>query len=132
MKPSETKTCYVVAPFMVILRISNTLTLIVIVTAFLGGMSSAWSQTRQLSASSYVERGNDWYKKGEFKRAMADLDIALTFDSRFAPAYVLRGLIRQRMGDADGALDDFSRAIESQPRLFEAYHNRAAVHILKK
>jgi hypothetical protein len=50
------------------------------------------------AASSYVERSRDWYKKGELK-AMADLDIALTFDARCAEAYVLRGLVKPDRGD---------------------------------
>src|SRR4026208_999999 len=106
----------------VIRRVTNILAL-AMAAALLGQLSTGQAQTPQLSAGSYVERSNDWYKKGEFERAMADLDIALIFDSRFAPASLLRGLIRQRMGDPDGALDDFSRAIESQPLLAEAYHN---------
>ncbi len=116
----------------VIVRVMNILPFNMVVTDFIGSGSIGSAQTPQLSAASYVERSNDWYKKGEFGRAMADLDIALSFDSRFAPAHVLRGLIRQRMGDSQGALEEFSRAIESQPRMVEAYHNRASVHLLSR
>ena len=95
--------------------------------------STGQAQTPQsLSAASYVERSNDWYKKGELDRALADLDIALTFDPRCAPAYQLRGLIKQSRGDSDGALEEFGRAIEFQPRLAEAYCNRAQVHLVKR
>ena len=47
---------------------------------------------QSLSAASYVERGHDWYEKGELDRAMADFNIALTFDAQCANAYLFRGL----------------------------------------
>jgi tetratricopeptide (TPR) repeat protein len=69
------------------------------------------AQTPQaLSAASYVARGVDLYKKGELDRAMADLNIALTFDARCDQAYVLRGLVKKDRGDLSGALGDFERA----------------------
>jgi hypothetical protein len=73
------------------------------------------AQTPQaLSAASYVARGVDLYKKGELDRAMADLNIALTFDARCDQAYVLRGLVKKDRGDLSGALGDFERADGNQ------------------
>jgi Tfp pilus assembly protein PilF len=47
------------------------------------------------SATSDVERGNDWLAKGEVARAIADYDLALSFDPRLAQAYYHRGFARQ-------------------------------------
>jgi tetratricopeptide (TPR) repeat protein len=41
-----------------------------------------------------------------------------------AQAYENRGLVKQRKGDLDGAIADFSHAIELDPRLADAYQNR--------
>ena len=98
-------------------RASTTLTLCVAMMAFFVTVSTGQAQRPQsLSAASYVARGHDWYKKGELDRAMADLNIALTFDARCADAYLLRGLVKHDRGDLDGALGDFDRAIELDPK----------------
>jgi tetratricopeptide (TPR) repeat protein len=39
-------------------------------------------------------------------------------------AYENPGLAKQRKGDLDGAIADFSQAIELDPRLADAYQNR--------
>ena len=44
---------------------------------------------------------------------------------------MLRGLVKKDRGDLDGALGDLEKAIEIQPRLAEAYNNRAGVHYVK-
>src|ERR1051326_2274054 len=47
----------------------------------------AQTQSRATSAASYLDRGNDSYKKGDVERAMADYDLAIATDPRLAAAY---------------------------------------------
>ena len=54
---------------------------------------------RAVSASSYLERGNEWQRKGELDRAIADFNIAIAFDPNFAGAYLNRGLAYQSKGN---------------------------------
>jgi hypothetical protein len=94
---------------------SKTLTFWVVAIVFFVSAVVGQAQTPQaLSAASYVARGVDLYKKGELDRAMADLNIALTFDARCDQAYVLRGLVKKDRGDLSGALGDFERADGNQ------------------
>jgi tetratricopeptide (TPR) repeat protein len=51
-----------------------------------------------------------------------------TADSASAVALAARGAERVRNGDAQGALDDFSAALATDPSLVEAYLGRAAIH----
>src|SRR5262249_39842078 len=60
----------------------------------------AQAQTsRADSAGSYLERGNEWMKKGDVERALADYDLAIASDPLGARAYNNRGVARQRKGD---------------------------------
>src|SRR6266496_4192063 len=50
--------------------------------------------------------------------------VAAAQTSAFAPYYNNRGLAREAKGDLDGAIADFNRAIELDPKLAISYHNR--------
>ena len=53
----------------------------------LGLAASGVAQTsRRESANSYLERGNQWLKKGEVKKAIEDYSFALSFDPRLDQA----------------------------------------------
>jgi tetratricopeptide (TPR) repeat protein len=84
--------------------------------------------SRAATASSYLERGNTWYAKGEFERALADYSLAIAADPSLAAAYFNRGAVRQRKGDAEGALSDYNRALELNPRDAQAYFNRGLLY----
>ena len=56
---------------------------------------------------------------------------ALTLHDR-ASTYVNRGILRTRMSDTQGALDDYNMAISLMPEMAEAYIDRAADFIARK
>ncbi|HEX4947773.1 MAG TPA: hypothetical protein VFZ34_13970 [Blastocatellia bacterium] len=41
-------------------------------------------RSRQMTANSYFERGNDWFAKRELDKAIADFDLAIATASEFA------------------------------------------------
>jgi len=52
--------------------------------------------------------------------AAALLDHAIGLTPSFAQAYALRGAVRLKLDDQSGSIADFTRAIELEPRQFEA------------
>jgi len=61
----------------------------------LGFAASGIAQTsRRESANSYLERGNQWLKKGEVEKAIEDFSFALSFDPALDQAYFSRGVAR--------------------------------------
>ena len=85
---------------------------------------------RAATASSYIERGNKRFAKGEFERALADYDLAVASDPGNARAYHNRAITRYQLKDYERALADFGRAIELDPRFVEAYVDRGGVRYL--
>src|SRR5215467_604823 len=81
-------------------------------------------------ANSYLDRGNAFAAQGKWERAIADFDLAIAFDPKFARAFYNRAVARYRQGSPAQALDDFDRAIELDLRLTEAYVDRGGVRFL--
>ena len=88
--------------------------------------------SRSKSAASYLERGNIWFKQGEYERAIADYSLAIAFDTRFADPYCNRGMARALKGDIIGALQDFDIALALNPRLATALTSRGLLRFSKK
>ena len=82
-----------------------------------GFAATSQGQTSR-SAVTYFNRAYDRYVKGDKGGAIADFDIAIKFDPRYAAAYYNRG-----------AVADFGKAIAINPRMFQAYNNRGAVRM---
>jgi len=69
------------------------------------------------SAASYLQRGGEHYSHGDLDQAIADYEIALTFDPHYAKAYNCRGLARWTKGQVDGAIDDYTLALQYRPQV---------------
>ena len=69
------------------------------------------------------------YTRDEWAAAIADFDEALALrPSYYAQALVQRGLTKEKLGDGDGALADYARALEQDPRHTSARLRRAIVY----
>src|SRR5262245_55963430 len=87
--------------------------------------SAALAQAPEGSAALFhIHRGDAWYAKNEFDRALAEYDRAVLIAPRLADSYNHRGNARQAKGDLDGAHADYSKALEIDPRFAPAYGNR--------
>jgi tetratricopeptide (TPR) repeat protein len=83
----------------------------------------------------YYNRGNAWYYKGDYDKAIADYDKVVEIDPRPAAAYTNRGNAWRKKGDYDKAIVDYTKAIESaglSPQdLSNTYDNRGMVWMKK-
>lgn len=70
-----------------------------------------------------VTLASNYFAEGQDKVALDEVKQALTAEPRYAPAYVLRGLIYMRLQDDARAEDSFKRALEINPRESDALHN---------
>ncbi|MFZ5618297.1 MAG: tetratricopeptide repeat protein [Pseudomonadota bacterium] len=79
-----------------------------------------WSDSQSDTVDVLFERAEAALAAGRFDLAGALLDHAIGLSPSFAQAYALRGAVRIEAEDAAGSIADFARAIELEPRQFEA------------
>jgi tetratricopeptide (TPR) repeat protein len=77
----------------------------------------------------YYERGLAKKMNGDYKNAMKDFNIAIDSDlTNKADAYYERGLIKyHKLKDSEGALKDYSNAIEINPTESNYYYSKAMI-----
>ena len=64
------------------------------------------------SAEAYINRGSDWYEKGEYDKAISDFNEAIRLNPKDADAYDNRGVAWGKKGDKVKAEADFKKAKE--------------------
>jgi tetratricopeptide (TPR) repeat protein len=88
--------------------------------------------SRAKSANSYLERGNTWFKKGEFERAIADYSLAIAFDAGFAGSYCNRGVARALKGSAERARSDIDQAIKLDANEAQTWVTRGMIRVQER
>jgi uncharacterized caspase-like protein len=76
----------------------------------------------------YSDRGFAYGRKGNFERAMADLDKAVALNPRNARGFGDRAAIRALRGQADAAIADADEAIRLDPKYAFAYNARGKAY----
>ncbi len=79
----------------------------------------------------YHNLANDYYKIGEFDKAIEHYNKALELRPDLLETYFNRGLAYTRKGLYDKAMEDLNKVIELNPNLAEAFYTRGLVHEYK-
>jgi TonB family protein len=79
----------------------------------------------------YDARSKAYFRRGDYDRAIADLNTLIQLEPNRAEAYHNRGAAYGAKGDLDRAIADFDRAIQLNPRLKSAHYNRGGAYKLK-
>ena len=77
--------------------------------------------------SRYYNRGNAYYEKRDYDRAIADFDQAIKLNPNHDLAFYNRGLAFRDKGEIDRAVADFGQAIRLDPKNALAFNNRGLV-----
>jgi tetratricopeptide (TPR) repeat protein len=76
-------------------------------------------------AAFYSSRGEDFYQRKDYDKAISEYDEAIRLDPNFAEAYNRRGAAYDLKKDYDKAISDYTEAIRLDPKYSKAYYNRA-------
>lgn len=82
--------------------------------------------------STYHNRGNAYYMKADYPRAISDYTRAIETDPTYSVAYLNRGNIYYMQGAVTKALPDFNRAIGLDPQMAAAYAGRGNCYRFNK
>lgn len=80
------------------------------------------------SAMYHNNHGGMALRAGDYEAAGHHLDIASRMDPNLAAAWINLGVLRSQVGDAEGALDAYRRALIAEPGSSSALKNMAYVH----
>ena len=96
-------------------------TIMVVVPLFL------WAMWRQYDTADRHYRASEAYAAaGKYQESLAEINVAMDRGGSFSmpQALINRGELKRRLGDADGAVADASRAIELDPLRAEGFFAR--------
>ena len=74
-----------------------------------------------IDVDALIEEGLEDIQAGEFRSALAKMDIVIEADPAISTAYYIRGLAESQLGMIDNAIEDFSAAIELVPWRFDLH-----------
>ena len=96
---------------------------LVMVVILIGMCVSSLGQHR--NASYYYEKGEEALQSKSYKTALAHFNECLRLSPYYMEAYYSRALVREGLGDKQGALTDFNIYLETKPEDKEALFSRA-------
>jgi tetratricopeptide (TPR) repeat protein len=79
------------------------------------------------NAKDLTQKGRELYEKNEFMESLLNLNKAIEVDPTFAPAYYLRGNIKDTFEDRHGAMKDYNTSLEKNPKFADAFYARGNV-----
>jgi tetratricopeptide (TPR) repeat protein len=89
------------------------------------------AQTNRNRAIILNNRGNAYYYKGQYDRAIEDYNNAIELNPNYTHAYYNRGLAYYQKVQYDRAIEDYNNAIELNPNYTHAYNNRGNAYYQK-
>ena len=76
----------------------------------------------------YFNKGNEYLKKGEYKKAIENFTKAIELDERDKEAYFNRGLAYSCLEEYEKAIEDFTNAIDIDEKHKDAYFFRGNIY----
>jgi tetratricopeptide (TPR) repeat protein len=79
------------------------------------------------SYKAYFNRGRAYLDRGDYVKALEDINKSLTIKPEQPLAYYNRGIIFDRLGDFRNAIEDYTKSSDLDPEFEKAYYNRGKV-----
>jgi tetratricopeptide (TPR) repeat protein len=84
-----------------------------------------FEEDKAIQSDGYYWRGNAYYNKADYGKAIADLDKAVEYNPKIYENYQMRGAIRMAMNNPKKAIEDFDKATEINPKNNYPYYWKA-------
>ena len=83
-------------------------------------------------ARTYYHRGNTYYEKEDYGRAIEAYNTAIILNPTFSEAYFNRGLCQYNLKNFDKAIADYTKSAELDPKNPVIFNNRGDAHYRKQ
>lgn len=83
-------------------------------------------------AEPHYNKALEWHSKGDYARAIVELNQAIEAHSTFGEAYLLRAQAWEERGEYEFAFEDYSRVVEIDPKNATAYLKRSDLRYSKE
>ncbi|HIH19417.1 TPA: tetratricopeptide repeat protein [Candidatus Micrarchaeota archaeon] len=83
-------------------------------------------------ARTYYHRGNTYYEKGDYERAVEAYNTAIILNPTFSEAYFNRGLCYYNLKNFDRAITDYTKSCDLDPKNPVIYNNRGDAYYRKQ
>ncbi len=85
-----------------------------------------------IDSRTYYHRGNTYYERGDYDKAIENYNMAIVLNPNFAECYFNRGLAYYNKKDFDRSITDYNRAAELDSRNSVIYNNRGDAYYRKQ
>lgn len=82
------------------------------------------------TAEEYLKKGNEFFSKEDYDKAIKNYDMAISLNSSYLHAYYNKGLVYYNKKDYDTAIKIYSQAIKIDHKFDAAYNSRGYVYYL--
>lgn len=89
-------------------------------------------KTMSADISTHLERANILANEGKYPEAIAELTVIIGRDNLCAEAYYLLGVLKYRIGDLEGAQDQFKKAVYADPEIVLSYYNLGNIYLYQR
>jgi tetratricopeptide (TPR) repeat protein len=79
----------------------------------------------------YYERGNIYFRRGEYKNALSDAAQCIKANPRSTHCFIFRGSIYLKLAQYEDAFEDFDKSINQSSGFAEAFYGRGAAYYHK-
>jgi len=101
--------------------------LIIFIIIMIVGCGS--SETRK---TKFFDKGNEFYEKGDYGKAILNFQNAIKLDPHYADAYSSLGMCYFKLMNIEGAFKAFSKAVEINPEILDAQVALGQIYLVSK
>ena len=80
----------------------------------------------------YIDEGIVDIKNGKYKNAIENIDKSIELKNDWEISYFYRGVANQALGNYDEAMLDYTKSIQINPKMTDAYYNKAYIALSRK
>lgn len=80
----------------------------------------------------YLDEGIVDFRNGKYSNALENINMSIQLKDDWDISYFYRGVVNQALGNYDDAMIDYTKSIKLNPKMIDAYYNKAYITLSRK